>query len=78
MTVLEKRCYYGLQLSTSEAEKRVQWVKDMRKLLSPPEMINPDGSVNQDFFKPKKVQVLLCTDCVDVLETYLGAPVTRM
>ena len=33
----------------------MQWVKDMRKLLSPPEMINEDGTVNQDFFKPKKV-----------------------
>ena len=44
-----------LQLSSSEAEKRLQWVRDTRKVLSPPEMISPDGSVNQDFFKPKKV-----------------------
>ena len=55
------RCQYvktrpWVQLSDSEAEKRVQWVKGMRKVLSPPEMINADGSVNQDFFKPKKVQ----------------------
>ena len=51
------------QLSSSEAGKRVQWVRDMRKLLSPPEMIKADGIVNQDFFKPKKVppyQHILC------------------
>lgn len=45
---------FHVQLSSTEAEQRVQWVRDMRKLLSPPEMIQADGSVNQDFFKPKK------------------------
>lgn len=53
----DTNCYVGLQLTTSEAGKRLQWVKDMRKMLSPPEMIKADGSVNQDFFKPKKVQL---------------------
>ncbi|CAL8462744.1 g2277 [Coccomyxa elongata] len=43
------------QVSTTEAENRIQWVKDLRRILSPPDMIAEDGSVNQEFFKPKKV-----------------------
>lgn len=49
------RFYVKPQVSTAEAEARIQWAKDMRKLLSPPNMILEDGSVNQEFFKPKKV-----------------------
>ena len=44
-----------LQFSPTEAEQRVQWAKDMRRALSPPDMLHEDGSVKQEFFKPKKV-----------------------
>ena len=41
---------------TSTADQdRVQYAVDMRRLFSPPGMILPDGSINQAFFKPKKV-----------------------
>jgi hypothetical protein len=40
--------------STADQE-RVQYAVDMRQLFSPPGMILPDGSINQEFFKPKKV-----------------------
>eukprot|EP00879_Flechtneria_rotunda_P007372 GHRR01007733.1.p1 GENE.GHRR01007733.1~~GHRR01007733.1.p1 ORF type:complete len:199 (+),score=46.31 GHRR01007733.1:559-1155(+) len=36
-------------------EARLAYATHMRKLFSPPGMLNSDGSINQDFFKPKKV-----------------------
>lgn len=63
----------AFQLSSSEAEKRVQWVRDTRKVLSPPEMINPDGSVYQDFFKPKKVIICASTSCPSSLQSQKNA-----
>jgi hypothetical protein len=58
------------QVSSSEAEERVQWARDMRRLLSPPDMLLADGSVNQEFFKPKKVPAMVaCMMCVCVAES---------
>ena len=37
---------------------RHQYIIDMRRIYSPPNMINADGSINQDFFKPKRIVVL--------------------
>lgn len=42
-----------IECSTSDA--RLQYVIDMRRRFSPPGMLHPDGSINQDFFKPKRV-----------------------
>ncbi|GFR52356.1 hypothetical protein Agub_g14900 [Astrephomene gubernaculifera] len=42
---------------TSLAERQ-QYVIDMRRRFSPPSMLSPDGSINQDFFKPKRIVVL--------------------
>ena len=36
-------------------KQRQEWAAAMRQLFSPPEMNNKDGTINQDFFKPKKV-----------------------
>ncbi len=48
----------ALQPSTidcSANDARLQYVIDMRRRFSPPGMLHPDGSINQDFFKPKRV-----------------------
>jgi len=44
------------QLPESEAAQRLAWVREMRAQLSPPGMLADDGSINQEFFKPKTVR----------------------
>lgn len=44
-----------MEPSTSAPADRVQWAASMRQRFSPAGMQNPDGSINQDFFKPKRV-----------------------
>lgn len=39
--------------------RNIAWSNEMRRLFSPPGMCNPDGSINQDFFKPKKIIIQL-------------------
>ncbi len=43
------------QLPESEASQRLAWVKEMRIKFSPKAMLAEDGSINQEFFKPKTV-----------------------
>ena len=37
----------------------IAWSNEMRLQFSPPEMCHEDGSINQDFFKPKKIIIQL-------------------
>lgn len=46
----------GGQLPDQQA--RLEYATRMRQLFSPPGMLHPDGSINQDFFRPKKVVTL--------------------
>lgn len=39
-------------------QARVDYAIHMRKLFSPPGMLNADGSINQEFFRPRKVLTL--------------------
>eukprot|EP00878_Enallax_costatus_P012768 GHUV01013332.1.p1 GENE.GHUV01013332.1~~GHUV01013332.1.p1 ORF type:complete len:206 (+),score=55.18 GHUV01013332.1:187-804(+) len=39
-------------------QARIDYAIQMRRLFSPPGMFNPDGSINQEFFRPKKVLTL--------------------
>ena len=43
--------------SIPQAEKteRLQWVHDLRSAFSPAAMLDEDGAIKQEFFKPKKV-----------------------
>ena len=34
---------------------QLEWVKFMRRKFSPQEMLNADGQINQEFFKPTQV-----------------------
>lgn len=46
----------GFQLDAGlqeQKDKRDEWARHMRRLFSPPLMLNPDGSIDQMFFKPK-------------------------
>jgi len=36
-------------------DPRVEWANRMRQLVTPSDALHEDGSLNQDFFKPKKV-----------------------
>lgn len=36
-------------------DARMEWVHNMRRMFSPADMIAEDGSILQDFFKPKQV-----------------------
>lgn len=36
-------------------DARVAWANEMRKVVTRPDALNDDGSLNQQFFKPKKV-----------------------
>ena len=36
-------------------KQKDEWAARMRQIFSPPRMLNDDGTVKQDFFKPKKV-----------------------
>ena len=40
----------------AEPGARIKWVHSMRAQFSPPEMIGEDGSVRQNFFRPKQVR----------------------
>lgn len=43
--------------SIPQAEKteRLQWVYNLRSAFSPAAMLDEDGAINQEFFKPRKV-----------------------
>lgn len=36
-------------------QQHIEYAMHMRRLFSPPSMLHPDGSINQEFFRPKKV-----------------------
>lgn len=38
-------------------KQRKEWAARMRQILSPPGMLNEEGTIKQDFFKPKKVVI---------------------
>jgi len=38
-------------------KQRKEWAARLRQLLSPPGMLNEDGTIDQSFFKPKKVVI---------------------
>lgn len=42
--------------------EKAAWAANMRKMFSPEGMCNEDGSINQDFFKPKKIIIQLTED----------------
>jgi len=52
--------------SASELEQirleKIEWSKMMRQQFSPEGMCNEDGSINQNFFKPKKIIIQLTED----------------
>jgi len=35
-------------------QQRQEWAAGMRRLFSPASMLNEDGSINQDYFKPRR------------------------
>lgn len=41
---------------------KVSWTKEMRKRYSPDGVCTADGSINQDFFKPKRIIIQLSED----------------
>ncbi|KAG2486117.1 hypothetical protein HYH03_015212 [Edaphochlamys debaryana] len=45
----------AMDVDCAPSAERLQYVIDMRRKFSPPGMLNPDGSINQDFFKPRRV-----------------------
>jgi hypothetical protein len=42
--------------------EKVVWAASMRRQFSPEGMCHEDGSINQDFFKPKKIIIQLTED----------------
>jgi hypothetical protein len=42
-------------------EEKIEFVKAMRAKLCQPEMLLPDGSIDQEFFRPKQVGWNLCS-----------------
>ena len=36
-------------------DPRIAWANEVRKVVTRPDALNDDGSLNQQFFKPKKV-----------------------
>lgn len=42
--------------------EKIQWSNQMRQQFSPEGMCNEDGSINQDFFKPKRIIIQLTED----------------
>jgi hypothetical protein len=44
-----------LQGAKRTPTERDEWANKIRKIVSPPDMLNEDGTINQAFFKPKKV-----------------------
>jgi hypothetical protein len=43
-------------------ENKIEWANRMRQQFSPKDMCHPDGSINQEFFKPKKIIIQLTED----------------
>ena len=46
-----------------DVQAQEQWAREMRLNFSPPAMLNEDGAIKQDFFKPAQVltqQMCLC------------------
>jgi len=41
---------------TAAADARVARAAELRRLLSPPELLRADGSIEQTFFKPERVR----------------------
>lgn len=48
----------ALQQAPASGDARLQWVQEMRRHFSPPDMIAEDGSIRQEFFKPKHVMLV--------------------
>ena len=44
-----------MQAEEPSTSAQLQFVKSMRRQFSPPDMLTPDGEINQDFFKPTQV-----------------------
>lgn len=40
-------------------EARIEWAKTMRQSLSPPHILNSDGTIYQDAFNPRKALIFL-------------------
>jgi hypothetical protein len=58
--ILFVACNLGLFLPVLQGAKRTltkrdEWANKIRKIVSPPDMLHEDGTINQAFFKPKKV-----------------------
>jgi hypothetical protein len=49
-------------ISGAHFEEKVSWTKEMRKRFSPDGVCNADGSINQEFFKPKRIIIQLSED----------------
>jgi hypothetical protein len=47
--------------STRETDSRLNWVSEMRALFSPRGVQNEDGSINQEFFKPRQIIIQIGT-----------------
>jgi len=59
LTLLEKRkdvAAHFLPLPDHKKQK-TEWAARLRQILSPPDMLNEDGTIKQDYFKPKKVVI---------------------
>jgi hypothetical protein len=37
----------------ADPDARAEWAAKLRRLFSPPAMLLPDGSINQDYFRPQ-------------------------
>ncbi len=59
LTLLEKRkdvAAHFLPLPDHKKQK-TEWAARLRQVLSPPDMLNDDGTIKQDYFKPRKVVI---------------------
>lgn len=45
-------------MPSTSMQERIEYVIDLRRRFSPPGMLNEDGSVKQEFFKPKGVVIV--------------------
>jgi hypothetical protein len=61
------------------SETREQWANRLRLLLSPKDSINADGSVKQEFYKPKKIVFVVDKKWgeAEKLKLYEASPPTR-
>ena len=51
--IVGKPSYLSMDVAAQQS-----WATEMRQKFSPPEMLNEDGSINQDFFKPTQVRIV--------------------